>query len=217
MTPQQIEDAARRKYNAVGSSFFAQAEIWDLIYQAECEIATETKMLEYRTVVSGGTVAGTQSYAYPSGILEVRRVEVDGQRLDRISLDEDDNVTLFDSNATEQGTPLYFYDWANTIYLRPIPSTSSLQIRVYGYREPSLVTSAAQTLEVPAIHHMRIVDKVVGEMMAKDGEVNNRYLDKWENLHLPFMKAWVRKKKIGDRFNVVKDEDSISRTLLIKP
>lgn len=217
MTPQQIEDAARRKYNSVGSSFFAQAEIWDLIYQAECEIATDTKMLEYRTLVSGGTVAGTQAYAYPSGILEVRRIEVDGQRLDKISLDEDDNITLFDANATDQGRPIYYYDWGSTIYLRPVPDTSSLQIRVYGYREPALVTSASQSLEVPAIHHMRIVDKVVGEMMAKDGQVNNRYLDKWENIHLPFMRAWVRKRKTGDRFNVVKDEESVARTLLVKP
>lgn len=217
MTPQQIEDAARRKYNSVGSSFYAQAEIWDLIYQAGCEIATETKMLEIRTVVSGGSVAGTQSYAYPSGILEVRRVEYDGQRLEKISLDEDDSITLFSSNSTQQGVPLYFYDWSNTLYLRPIPATSAVQIRVYGYKEPALITSASQNLEVPAIHHMRMVDKVVGEMMVKDGNQDNVYLQRWENRHIPFMKAWVRKRKTGDKFNVVKDEEQVSRTTITRP
>lgn len=218
MTPQLIEDAARRKYNSFGSSFYAQAEIWDLIYQAECEIASATKMLEGRAVISGGTVAGTQSYAYPTGVLELKRVEVDGQRLEKIDLRDDDDITVFNSNTTEQGTPQFYWVWDQTIYLRPIPDTSSLQIRLFYYEEPALVTSASQTLEVPAIHHMRIVDKVVGEMIAKDDKSkNNYYLTKWDEVHMPAMMAWVRKRKTGDRFNVVKDENTSSRTILVRP
>lgn len=217
MTPQQIEDAARRKYNSVGSSFYAQAEIWDLIYQAECEIAAETRMLEGRTVISGGTVAGTQAYAYPTGVLELKRVEVDGQRLDKIDLKDDDDITIFNSNTTEQGTPQYYWSWNQSIYLRPIPDTSALQIRLFYYAEPALVITASQVLEVPAIHHMRIVDKVVGEMIAKDSKSDsNYYLSKWDEIHMPAMIKWVRKRKTGDGFSVVKDEETTSRTVLIR-
>lgn len=217
MTPQQIEDMARRKYNSFGSTFFSQAEIWDLIYQAECEIASETKMLEGRTLISGGTVAGTQSYAFPTGVLELKRVEVDGQRLEKIDLRDDDDITLFNSNSTERGTPQFYWVWAETIYFRPTPDESSLQIRLYYYADPALVVDPDQVLEVPAIHHTRIVDKVVGEMMAKDEKPENYYLQKWDRVHMPAIRAWVRKRKTSDKFNVVKDEESSTKTVLVRP
>lgn len=216
MTPQQIEDAARRKYNSVGSSFFAQAEIWDLIYQAELEVAQETKMLEGRTVVSGGSVAGTQSYAYPTGVLEIKRIEYDGIKLKRIDFREDDRLTLMNSNGTEQGTPLYYYDWDKTIYFRPIPDTSSEQIRIYYYKEPLIVTSASQTLEIPALFHMCIVDRVVAEMALKDQNtsVADKYFALWYEKHMPAMKRWTRKRRSGDSFGVVRDEDDLAGTVL---
>lgn len=215
MTPQQITDAARRKYNSVGSTFFADAELWDLIYQAEMEIARETKMLEARST-SLTTTAGTQTYAYPSGVLEIKRVEVDGVKLKKIDLREDDRLTLLNSNSTEQGDPLYYFDWASTLYLRPIPDTSSLQIKIYYYTEPSIVTSASQALSVPAIFHMSIVDRLVAEMALKDGNtaVADRYFAQWYERHLPAAMKWTRKRKTGDGFGVVRDEDDVVGTLL---
>jgi hypothetical protein len=207
MTPQQIEDAARRKYNSVGSTFYAQAEIWDLIYQAECEIARETKMLEGLDT-SLTTTAGTQSFAYPTGVLEIKRIEVNGSKISKIDFRDDDVVTLLNSSSTAQGTTLYYYDWNKTIYLRPIPSTSALAIKIYYYKEPALVISASQVLEVPALFHMCIVDFVLAEMAAKDKQMDvaDYYFKRWYDKHLPEAKAWTRKRKTGDKYNVVKDE-----------
>jgi len=216
VTPQLIEDAARRKYNSVGSTFFAQAEIWDLIYQAELEIARETKMLEGRTVISGGSVASTQSYAYPTGVLELKRVEYAGVKLKRIDFREDDAITVLNSNTTETGTPVYYYDWDKTIYFRPIPDTSADQIRLYYYKEPIIITSASQTLEIPALFHMSIVDYVTAEMAAKDGnsKASSLYFDKWYDKHLPAMMKWTRKRRTGDSMGVVRDEMDLIGTNL---
>lgn len=215
MTPQQISDAARRKYNSEGSSFFSEAEIYDLIYQAELEIARETKMLEGRST-SLTTTAGTQGYAYPTGVLEIKRIEVDGIKLKRIDFREDDRITLLNSNSTEQGEPQYYFDWGNTIYLRPIPDTSSLQIKIYYYKEPALITSGSQTLEVPALFHMSIVDRVVAEMALKDGNqaIADRYFAMWYDRHMPAAMKWTRKRKTGDGFSVVRDEDDVVGTIL---
>jgi hypothetical protein len=216
MTPAQIETAARRKYNSSSSSFFATAEIYDLIYQAELEIARETKMLEGRTTISGGTIASTQSYSYPTGVLEIKRVEVNGYKLKPIDFREDDALTLINSNTTTTGQPIYYFNWSNTVYLRPIPDTSSQEIKIYYYKEPLIVTSATQTLEVPALFHMSIADYVVAEMAAKDlnSTVSSMYFDKWYNKHLPAMKRWVRNRRTGDAFNVVKDDGQMAGTLL---
>jgi hypothetical protein len=216
MTPALIVTAARRKYNSSTSSFFADAEIWDLIYQAELEIATVTKCLEGRTVISGGSVAGTQSYAFPTGVLELKRVEYDGTKLQMIDFRQDDALTLADANATAQGQPIYYYVWDNTIYFRPIPDTSSEQIRLYYYKEPIIITSSSQALEVPALFHMSIVDRVVAELAAKDQnfQTASYYMDLWENKHMPRIRAWGRKRRTGDAFNTVKDESALAGTIL---
>lgn len=216
MTPALIVTAARRKYNSTSSSFYADAEIWDLIYQAELEIAMETKILEGRTVISGGSVDGTQAYAFPTGCIEIRRVEYNGQKLKRIDFVQDDALTLSNSNTTSEGDPLYYYEWESNIYLRPIPDTSSVQIRVYYYKEPTIITSSSQTLEVPSVCHLAIVDRVTAELAAKDQNFQTAeyYMDLWNNVHMPRIKRWARKRKTGDRFNVVKDEDSLAGTIL---
>lgn len=214
MTPAEIETAARRKYNSVGSSFYAAAEIYDLIYQAELEIARETRMLEGVTTTT--STSGTQTYAYPTGVLEIKRVEYNGQKLEFIDFRQDDSLTLYNSNTTDTGTPIYYYDWANTLYLRPIPSTSSVQIRIHYYKLPTAVTTAAQVLEVPALFHMCIVDFVAGELAMKDQNmaIARSYSDKWYNVHLPNMKNWVRKRRTGDTFKTVKDADAIVASYL---
>ena len=216
MTPAQIVTAARRKYNSTSSSFYSDAEIYDLIYQAELEIALETKILEGRTVISGGSVDGTQGYAFPTGCLEVRRVEYNGQKLKYIDFQQDDALTLANSNTTAEGTPQYYYIWDSTIYLRPIPDTSSVQIRVYYYKEPTAVTTAGQTLEVPAALHLMMVDRIAAELAAKDQNFDTAqyYMDLWLNSHMPRIKRWARKRKTGDAFKVVKDEEALAGTIL---
>lgn len=215
MTPQQIEDAARRKYNSVGSSFYAQAEVWDLIYQAELEIARETKMLEGKDT-SLTTTAGTQSFSYPTGVLEIKRIEVNGSKLKKIDFREDDALTLLNSTSTTRGTPLYYYDWAKTIYMRPLPDTSAQTIGIFYYKEPAIVTSASQTLEIPNLFHMCIVDYVVAEMAAKDTnfEMAKTYWEKWYDKHMPSMLKWTRKRRTGDAFNIVKTEEGLIGTHL---
>lgn len=215
MTPQQIEDAARRKYNSTGASFYAQAEIWDLIYQAELEIARETKMLEGRDI-SNTTTAGTQTLSYPTGVLELKRVEVNGIKLKRIDFREDDRLTLLNSSSTERGTPLYYFDWSKVIYFRPIPDTTAQVIKLYYYKEPIIVTSASQTLEIPNLFHMCIADYVTAEMALKDGNkpIADIYFDKWYNKHMPSMMKWTRKRRTGDSFGVVRDEDDLVGTVL---
>ncbi len=209
MTPATIETAARRKYNAASSSFYASAEIYDLIYQAELEIARETKMLEGVTTTT--STAGTQSYAYPTGVLEIKRVEYNGIKLEPIDFREDDVLTLYDSNSTTQGTPRYYFDWGSTLYLRPLPDTSSVQIRIHYYKEPAAVTTAAQVLEIPALFHMCIVDFVTAEFALKDGNeaVADRYFSRWYDKHLPAMKAWTRRRRTGDGFKMVKLDEAL--------
>lgn len=212
MTPAQIETAARRKYNSSSSSFYSSNEIYDLIYQAELEAAEQCKVIEGLSTATS-TVAGTQSYAFPTNAFEIKRVEYNGAKLKPIDMTQDDSLTLLNSNTTAQGTPSHYWIWNDTIYLRPIPDAVQT-LKIYSYNRPAAVTSASQTLEIPVLFHMCIVDFVVAEMMLKDGEaaLAQVYLNRWYDRHLPRMEKWVARRKRGDRFNVVKNVDELIGT-----
>ena len=206
MSPTDLETAARNRYNSISDNFFSQAEIFSLIYDAEMELARETLVIESTTTTP--TVIGTQGYAYPTEVIDLKRVTYDGKKLKPLTFREDDAITGLNQTTLSQGTPQYYFIWDQYIYLRPIPSAVAT-LAIYSYNEPGLVTSTS-TLEVPTMHHMALLDYVVSEMAAKDSNFNaaNYYTAKWERKKQD-IKRWVKKNRRGDSFNVVQDEDSL--------
>lgn len=211
MTPAEIEEAARRKYNGVDDSFWSSEEIMGLIYEAQLQMARESINIE--NIYTATTAAGTQSYAMPTNAISIKRIEYDGQKLERITLREDDSITNLKSDITEQGTSTYYYEWSDAIYLRPIPD-SAVTLKIYTYDEPAAVTLNS-TLEVPTQFHRDLVNFVVMEMALKDQNLSvaDRYSVKWEQSLLR-AKRWSRRRKRGDEFQVVKNSDDTARTIL---
>ena len=165
MTPSEIETAARRMLNAVGSSFWSSEEILeDYLYMAGLELAGETFCIENRYTTS--SVADQQEYAKPTRSLAIKRVEYDGEKLKPISFQKLDSIDL-NTNTTVTGTPQYYYWFDESIGLFPVPSTSDLTITVYSYDQPS-VPSVGTTLEIPSRFHGYLVIGVAYYMSLKE-------------------------------------------------
>jgi len=211
MTPAEIEVAARRKYNSDNDSFWTTDEIMGLIYEAELEMARESINIE-RTYTTT-TVASQHSYSQPTNSISIKRIEYDGQKLERITFREDDTITNLQSDTTATGTPIYYYEWNSLIYLRPIPD-SALELKIYSYDMPQAVESTTN-LEVPVQFHRDLVNYVVKEMALKDQNtaIADRYQAMWDRA-LVKVKAWTRKRKRGDEFQVVKNADDSAGTIL---
>ena len=211
MTPSDIETAARRAYNAVGDTYWSEAEIMSLIYFAQMALVEAGLVIE-RTY-STSTVANQLEYDYPSQLTIIKRVEYNGAKLTPIDFREDDMLTLSNSTTTDSGTPAYYYIWNETLHLRPIPSAVGT-LKIFGYAEPQTVTITS-TLEVPTYFHPSIVDFVIKEMVIKDSNFNayDRYNQRWE-MALEKAKKYRARKKRGDGFAVVKNEDLTAVTLL---
>ena len=77
MTPSEVETAARRQYNATGDTFFSSEELAQLMYFGQMELAREVFCIEQ--TYSASTVSGTQGYAYPSQVIGIKRITVDGR------------------------------------------------------------------------------------------------------------------------------------------
>lgn len=180
LTPTQFITAARRKYNAVGNNFYADAEILDLLYEVEVEMAKFALTIE-AVDSSTSTVAGTRSYSVPTRCIAIKRLTYNGQKLTPISFDDDDDLTYFDEDDTTQGTPYYYIHHNDTVYLRSIPDAVQT-LKFYYYKAPTVITTS-DTIETPARYHMDLVNGVVAEMMYKDMEtsIGDRYRRKFES------------------------------------
>lgn len=180
MTPAQIQAAARRKYNAVGDTFFTDDEFFYLIYEAESRLAQEALVIE--ETYSSTSVASQREYAWPTQALAIKRIEYDGSKLKQINLREDDVITLLNTDVSDTGTPEYYALWKRSIFLRKTPGTSALTIKIYTYDLPSLQTSSSATLNTPVIFHKDIVNFIVANMAIKDGNgtIYDRFNNMWE-------------------------------------
>jgi hypothetical protein len=212
MTPSEIETAARNKYNSTGDSFWSSNEIYGLIYEAELEMARDAINIE--NIYSTSTVIGQQTYSVPDNCISIKRIEYNGAKIERITLREDDSITNLQSDITTSGEPIYYFEWNGLIYLRPLPSAVGT-LRIFTYDKPTEVTTASQTIEIPAQFHRDLVNFVVREMALKDqnGNTANFYAALWQNA-LKQAKAWNKKRKRGDEFQVVKNMDDMAKSVL---
>jgi hypothetical protein len=164
VTPLEIETMARQRYNAVGDSFWASTEMMGLIWQACGELAREAKCI--RRVFTTTTVASTREYAFPTNVTAIKRVTYNGQRLDEVQMQVDDDLTSFSEATISMGMFQAFTQWDETLYLRPIPD-AAYTLKIYGICEPQEVTSTS-TLEVPTEYHQGLCDFLNMMMAAKD-------------------------------------------------
>jgi hypothetical protein len=211
MTPSELETKARRQYNAVGDSFWSQDEILDLMYDASLELALETEMIE--RAYSTTTVAGTQQYAFPTNAIKLKRVVYDGQKLTPINFKEDDEITLYDENTTNQGSPDFFYQWNRSVYLRPIPD-SAKTLEMYTINAPQAITING-SLELPQELHRYVLAYVLREMVGKDQNIAmyDRYDVQWNNgLRQAARLKMMRKMAAG--YPSVINEDAMASTIV---
>lgn len=205
MTPGELETAARNQYNAVGDTNWSSTEIYNLVYAACLELVRDCGFIIER-VYTTTTVASTQDYAMPTQTLSVKRVTYDGKKLAPYTMRDDDSITLSNQATTDTGEPDYYYQWNDTLSLRPIPQEAKT-LKVYTINYPQTITSTS-TLEVPEFTHMMIVDYIVSRMAAKDMNFDTASFHSglWET-HKQMLTRKLRQMKRGDAFAVVQAEE----------
>ena len=211
ITPQQVNTAARQRYNAVGDDFWSDEEIYNTIFQACLEFCSACPL---EATYSTTSVANQQEYDYPTNVVAIKRITYDGRKLVPYTFREDDVSTILNQATTSTGTPDSYATWNNIIYLRPIPSTAGLTIKIFGYIEPQPVTSGS-TLEIPVRYQMSLINPVLAEMAAKNKNYEGfeRYRSLWEK-DLMRAKKDYRLGKVGDAFQVVKNVDILAQSFM---
>ncbi len=211
MTPAQVEEYSRNRYNAINDTFWSSTEILKYIYDAAMELSRETLSIE-RTYTST-TVASTQAYDFPTTTMAIKRVTWDGKKLTPMSMREDDAVTGLNMTTTDTGNPEYYWIWDNAIYLRPIPA-SAATLKLWTYNFPDVPT-ATSTLEVPTQFHLKLCNYVNQQMALKDQNYTaaRYYGGTWQK-DIIDIKKWMKMMKRMDGFTSVKDENLMVETYI---
>lgn len=211
MTVTEILDTARDLYNASSDSFFTNTQMYNWLGKACNVLATKAYVIEASSSVT--TVAGTQSYVFPSSAFAIKRVVYNGRKLKRVTFREDDSVTLASATSTQTGNPTYYYEWNGYIYLRPIPD-SALTLTYYYYSLQPVIT-AITTLSLPVEYHMDTVEYLLYCMFSKDKDTPSAsaHMQMWQSA-VEDAKKSKRMRKRSDSFGTVQDEDTLPSSVL---
>lgn len=205
MTPAEILGMARAQYNAVGDTFFGDTELYNLIWRAEMDLGIQTKCL--RDIQTTSTVVDQREYARPTNCISVKRIIWNGRKLEPSDFVDDDILTGYTETTSSTGTPLYYQEWKNSIFLRPTPNAVQT-LKIYFYMKPTQVT-AVTTLEAPEEYQLYIVDFLLYHMFSKDQkDAQSAYhLNNWKD-SVEKIKTWERQKLRSDSGQAVKNLDA---------
>lgn len=207
MTPTALETYTRQRFNAVSDNFFSQEEIFNYFYAAMTELALETFCI--RSTYTTTSVASQRAYDFPTNTISLRRVEYDGERIFPNDFLQDDALTGNNPDETITGTPEHYQVWGDQLYLRPVPSTSSLTLKLYTYDLPVVPTST-NTLSVPTRYHLSLADYALYCMFAKN--MNHQMADYHYKLWLEHKKRALqteRLRMVGDSYRMVADMEDL--------
>jgi hypothetical protein len=206
MTPDDVSGLARQRYNAVGDSFFADTELYNLLWQAQQILAMQTKCIE--DVQTTTTVIGQHEYAMPTNAISIKRVTYNGISLIPINFTEDDIVTGFSAATTSTGQPAYYYEWEESIYLRPTPN-EALTLKVWFFARPQTVSSTS-TLDIKEEYQLGLVDFLLQHMFGKDGKDNMSayHMNLW-NQFVINVGSWEAKRRRGNSAAAVLNLDAL--------
>lgn len=208
MTPTELETYVRQRYNAVSDNFFSQSEIFSYFWAGEMELVQETFCIQ-ATDTSITSTAGTRAYSLPTNTLGIARAEFDGERIFPNQFIDDDVLTGNRPDEGATGTPENYQVFGDSIYLRPVPSTSSLTLKLYLYKLPTDPNSSG-TLDVPSRYHLALADYALYCILTKDKNpgMAAAHLTLWQN-HKRLAMQTEKLRRGSDSFQVVKDYEDI--------
>lgn len=187
MTPAQVETAARRRLNAISSTFWSSAEvIEDCLYFALMDICTQVQCFESTSTAT--SVSGTQAYSLPTGCIAIKQLVYDNSKLELMPERMWFSLNLNGTTALT-GTPTHYFLFGSQYFLFPTPDTSSLTISIRCISEPSAngAFNSSSTIPVPTQFHPRLVNGTAYYMLLKETKDPRIaiFQDRWLNQDIP--------------------------------
>ena len=161
----------KRQFGDEAGVQITDADITRWVNLAQQEIFRISEPLKAST--STNVVSGQRQYSFPVGIsiLRIQSIYYNGRPLPQKSVQEaEDYVLDTDPLFTNTGEPLFWWEWAGTINLYPVPNAalaSGLKINYIPYPAELTVTPTS-TLGVPDTFYSRVLEYVMQQAYELD-------------------------------------------------
>lgn len=165
----KVSDIISRVRNIAGDVDvlqFSDTSIIAWINDAMREIAADNQLLQKSATQT--TTVGQSKYPLPADILKFHSVLYDGSDLRMIDFQTAKQEGYLDGN---EGSSFVAWTWAGNLVLYPAPDESKSLELIYT-RTPVEVAGDAETPEVPAQYHNRLVDYCLAQVAQQDDDIN---------------------------------------------
>lgn len=143
----------KRQFGDESGVQITDADIIRWINEGSMEIVSKNPFKQAVSVTT--TTAGDDDYDMPADILQMEGVKYDTTMLTATSFSN--MVEQIGSYGTQQGLPQFWYMYANSIYLWPVPNGAKT-LTLYYIQAPTGVTGSGDLLPVPDRYYSRLRD-----------------------------------------------------------
>jgi hypothetical protein len=206
MTPNQIQDRARRITNTYGSNFVSDDELLGYLNDFVQEACHYARAYERTDVLT--SVASQATYTLTQSIHEIKVVLYDGDKCRPVTFREAEAQNYVLQQSSVMGTPDLYYLWAQELVFVPVPASSDLEIKIYSYGAPAELTSAS-TIPIPETLQHYLVDPIVYRILQKEQNPNaTNFYQIWQNNKEIIKREMVQKNR-SDGYRVVQQEEAL--------
>lgn len=156
----QLKTTVRRVFGDEAAVQIADSDILQWVNDGLMAIVEKNKNL--KAVSTTPSVVGQQTYDFPTPLIsQVEAITYDNQPLQNLELQTAfTTIQESDPQATQQGCPLVWYEWAGQFKLYPVPDAVK-DITLYYTRYPDLLddtSTDATVLDAPDKYFQALVD-----------------------------------------------------------
>jgi hypothetical protein len=153
----------QRQFGDESGVQITQADITRWVNQAQIEVVNKNPIIQATAITA--SAVNTQTYSIPPDMIQIESVMFDGNILQPNSF-EGIRSELGTGNSM-QGEPIFWYMWANLIYLWPIPNRVA-NISVNYSKQPTAVSGLGDLLGLPNRYFDRICEYTLSKAYELD-------------------------------------------------
>ena len=146
-----------RNYSELSDNMLSDSTVAVIVQNTENRIYREINIDAFRLYASSITVTGTSTISVPSGLRNIRYVEMINGSGEIVNLLQKDSSWLAEYNnkpaySTNYGEPKYWANWnATTWFVAPTPD-AAYAINIAYYQQPATITSSTTSTSYVSVY-----------------------------------------------------------------
>lgn len=170
----QIVNRVQTQVGDLSGILITRVAVVDWANEGQLEIVRKTECITKHKQTN--TISSDGSYELPTDFLFMKRVTLDGTKLEETTLDDLDNLSR-GVDLVGVSTPTHFYVSDNVLFLFPSPSTGGTgNLDIWYVRQPAELVNDEDTPDIPVWMHKEIVQycKIQARELDDDPENQTR-------------------------------------------